>query len=244
MGYTYIILLGFVVLVGISIYLLTRPKSFKGTYQGIIAMLDDRIFPGGEEQKSLGARQLEKLLNGKISNAEAKDLYLSKITLYFFERFDSTNDGLINFLRSQNSSKIDFFDNIKLYDFFSQEYEQYLNMHWQGAYMRFKILKNNIGKAKNYKFVEGNAMFEKISGLYKNDIKGKNIDKIFPESGKDWIKIHSRMSKNIDYKTSVLLDKFFNLNLEICSYTTANGYLVVFFSETGKIRNLKKASYA
>ncbi len=244
MGNYVFIAIGLILILLIAVYFLTRKKSYQKNYRAIIAMLHDRIFPGGEDQQAIGGKALEKLLGNKLSKSDAIDLYTHKITLYFFERFDPTNDGLINYLRSQTNSQIDFFDNIKLYDFFSHEYEQYMNLHWNIPYLRFKVLKNSMGKPENLKFVEGNTAFEKWSGLYKSDLKGKKIDRLFPESYKDWMKLYSKIAKTVDCKTSEYHDKHFNLTLKSLAYSTSNGYLIVFLSETEKIRTLRKVVYA
>ncbi len=74
---------------------------------------------------------------------------------------------------------------------------------------------DNIGEMVDYRFVELNESFEKLTGLKRNDILGKTVLEVLPETESYWIKKYSKVVKTgtpVRYENySKVLDKYFEV---------------------------------
>ncbi|MFP4548825.1 MAG: PAS domain-containing protein [Fidelibacterota bacterium] len=65
------------------------------------------------------------------------------------------------------------------------------------GYALHKIVLDNTGKPVDYKFIEVNEAFEKLTGLKQSEIIGKNVTETIPgvETGEfDWIEFYGKVA--------------------------------------------------
>ncbi len=214
-----------------AILIVLKIKKQPQNFDLIIQHLDEKIFTGGSAQKKEGARQLMELLNSKINIQEAEELYAHKISLFYFERYDSRNDDLILYLTKFENEKVDFFDKIELYNFFSNEHQRYNKQNWVDGYAHHEIILNSRGKAIDYRFLDVNSDFEKLTGLKKSDIIGRTIKQVFPGIEDFWIQVYEKVATKGELKKFEHFDTSLNKYLSVTTYSPRPKQFISFLKE-------------
>ncbi len=235
-GYFYLCV--FIIAV-IVYFVFFREKEKINTHAEILQHLDDKIFTGGEDQKNYGAKQVKKLLNDKINIQEAKELYIQKISLLYFEKYDSRNDNMILHLSKSENSKIDFFDKIELYNFFTQEHLIHNNKNWVDGYAIHDIITNSRGKAVDYRFIDINADFERLTGYKRENIVGLTIKQVSPKIEEFWISTYGDVALNNKLAKFEYFDKSLNKLFAVTAYSPKPKRFISFIKE---IKNTNKTS--
>lgn len=218
-----------IVLSSAAVYIMFMRKStHKFSCDQIIAHLDNKIFPGGKEQKREGALQVKKLLKNKINIQEAEELYVNKIALFYFEKFDSKNEQIIHYLTNYENSKINFFDKIELYDFFTHEHQKYNNQSWTDAYFLSEISLNGRGKPVDYRLLEVNHAFEELTGLERIELIGKTIKQVFPSIDDFWIQTYGEVATKGKLAKFNHFDNVLNKSLDVTSYSPRKNQFISF----------------
>lgn len=94
-----------------------------------------------------------------------------------------------------------------------------------------EIILDKNGLPIDYRFLEANFAFEKITGLKINEIKNKTVKEVFPNTEKYWIDSYGDVAingKNMTFSNySVELDKYFNVNV----YSPLPNHFVTIFTD-------------
>ncbi|MEA3445514.1 MAG: hypothetical protein U9R19_12410 [Bacteroidota bacterium] len=226
-----LIISGILVVAILSWWFIFRSRNQSENYDDILQHLDDKIFPGGETQKKDGGRHVMKLLKNKINIQEAEELYVHKISLFYFEKYDSNNDSLILHLTKFENSKVDFFDKIELYNFFTQEHLRYNKQNWIDGFALHEIILNARGKAVDYRFLDVNADFENLTGLKKTDVIGRTIKQIFPGIDEFWISTYGKVATKGELAKFDHFDQSLNKHFAVSAYSPRPNRFISFLSE-------------
>ena len=96
-----------------------------------------------------------------------------------------------------------------------------------------KIILDKEGKSSDYRFLEVNPAFEKLTGLKRADIIGKTALEVLPGLEKYWIDTYGKVAmtgKPVQFEYySQPLGKYYEVNV----YSPQKGYFVTIFSELG-----------
>lgn len=225
---------GVVVIVAFSYWFLLRKKKRPVDFDKIIEHLDNEIFPGGDAQKKEGARNVKKLLKNKINIQEAEELYVHKISLFYFEKYDSKNDDLILHLTKFENHKLDFFDKIELYNFFAQEHIRYNQQNWVDGYALHEIVLNARGKAVDYRFLDVNLDFERLTGFKKSDVIGHTMKQIFPAIEEFWVSTYEKVALKGELLKFEHFDQSLNKHLSVTAYSPRPKQFISFLKEIEK----------
>jgi PAS domain-containing protein len=223
-----------VISIPVIYFIFFRKKSGSFNCTNVLEHLDEKIFPYGEKQKREGARHVMTLLKNKINIQEAEELYVNKIALFYFEKYDSSNDTIINHLSQFENEKVNFFDKIELYDFFTQEHQKYTNTEWHHAYALHEITLNSKGVAVDYRFLDANLEFEKLTGYSKIDLIGKTIKQLHPSIDDFWINTYGKVATKGELLKFDHFDNGLEKHLDVISYSPKAGRFISFLSEREK----------
>jgi len=227
----------------VMLYFFTK-KKHSVDYQSLISLLDERIFPAGMEQKREGARKIRTILKNKISLQEAEEMYVRKIALFYFEKYDCNNEPLIVYLRMYQNNKINFYESIELHDFFIKEHQTCESILWHEAFARFEIKTDFLGKSKEFIFTEINSEFARLFELEQADIRGKSIKLVSPELNNLLSDhFHDLMKKNLSKKIEHF-DNRIKKQISIVTYSPAKARLITFIKETEKEQSSASARIA
>ena len=99
------------------------------------------------------------------------------------------------------------------------------------AYAVHEIICDDNGNPSNYRFLEANSAFEKMTGLNRADIIGKTVKDIYPEIESSWIDTYGKVAitgKPINFENySEMLDKYFRVSV----FTPQKGKFITLFME-------------
>lgn len=215
----------------ILIYFFSKRRRKSVDYNRLIELLDNRIFPGGAEQKKEGARKIAALLKNRIGLQEAEAMYIRKIALFYFEKYDSNNEALIHFLSHRENSGINFFESIELHNFFIREHQQIETDSWKDAFLRLEIVTQGFRKKYDYTILEVNSQFEKMFNSTQIELNGRSLRlvlKSFDTALADAFQnlCHSLQSQEVEY-----FDNYLNKKVCIVAYPSVKGQIVTFISE-------------
>ena len=105
------------------------------------------------------------------------------------------------------------------------------------GYALHKIVLDGNGKPIDYEFIEVNEVFERLTGLKKENVIGKTVKEITPriESGKfDWISFYGRVAlentREVFDQYSEPLCQFFNVH----AYSPEKEYFITIFTDITK----------
>ncbi len=105
----------------------------------------------------------------------------------------------------------------------------FLNMNSAFAY--HEMIFDNEGNPCNYRFLEINPMFEKLTGLKRENIINKTVLEVLPETEKYWIDTYAMVAmggESINYTNfSSALGRYY----ETLSYSPQKGYFAVTFND-------------
>lgn len=119
-------------------------------------------------------------------------------------------------------------------------YKQLVSEITQGLAVHEIILDNN-GKAVDYRFIDMNSSFEKLTGLKKADCIGKTVRELLPDTEQYWIDKYGLVALTgvpIHFEQySQSLDKYF----EVVAYSPIKGKFATVFSDiTERVINSQK----
>ncbi|MCF8294447.1 MAG: hypothetical protein K9I34_00150 [Bacteroidales bacterium] len=223
----------FLVAVALIVFVFRKWKQKAFDFQTLLALLDYRIFPGGVEQKKEGARKIKSILKNKITLNEAEELFIHKISLFYFEKYDSKNEELIHFLRSYKSPSVNFFESIELHDYFVKEHQRCQKETWHEAFACFEVQHSRSVRQRDFIFQECNSEFLKLFELENTNLNGKSLFQASTDLG-------TRLSDYLQDLTvkrqSIKFDQF-DTNLKkqmtVVAYSSVKGKVVTFISESG-----------
>jgi PAS domain S-box-containing protein len=113
------------------------------------------------------------------------------------------------------------------------------------AYAHHSIILDENGQGVDFKFLEINPEFEKITGLKRDSLIGKSVLEVFPQTEKKWIDIYARVALTGNEERFInfsgALDKFF----EVYAFSPAYGeFSTLFYDVTDReIANEKMTVY-
>lgn len=116
-----------------------------------------------------------------------------------------------------------------------RRYRQIFNQMLSG-YALHEIIFDSRNTPCDYRFIEVNPAFEKLTGLKREGIIGKTILEVLPETERHWIEIYGSVAQTQDpiqfEHYSGALNKYF----EITAFSPQPGYFAVIFNDiTGRI---------
>ena len=226
-----IIAVSIIIVSALVYWFFLRKKDHGNNYDEIIKHLDEKIFPGGDKQKKEGARQVMHLLKNKINIQEAEELYIQKISLFYFEKYDSKNYDLIHHLTKFENSKVDFFDKIELYNYFAHEHIRYSQQNWVDGFALHEIVLNSKGKAVDYRYLDINQDFENLTGLKKSEVIGRTVRQVFPGIEDFWIKSYGNVAVKGDLAKFEHFDQSLNKKLSVTAYSPRPKQFISFIKE-------------
>ncbi len=217
----------------IFVYFFLKRKKTVIDYQRLCELLDPRIFPGGPEQKKEGARKIRAILKNKISLNEAEEMFARKISLFYFEKYDSNNEELIQFLRSYQNSKVNFFESIELHDFFVKEHQRCEKENWNEAFARFEIQISRSVRKCDFIFQECNPEFLKVFDFENTNLNGKSL---FMASSDLGTRLTDHLQDLTVKRQSIKFDQFdsrLKKQMSVVAYSSLKGKLVTFITVSG-----------
>lgn len=105
------------------------------------------------------------------------------------------------------------------------------------GYALHKIVLDEKGKIVDYLFLEVNSVFEKLTGLKKENIINKKVTAVFPQikdENFDWMSLYSKVALTED---EISFEQYFQplkTWYNIRAHSPENGYIVTTFSEVSK----------
>ncbi|MDD3052733.1 MAG: PAS domain S-box protein, partial [Candidatus Cloacimonetes bacterium] len=108
------------------------------------------------------------------------------------------------------------------------------------GFVLHEIIKDEKGRPCNYRFLEINPAFEKMTGLHAEDIRGKTFYELYPKGNPKIVEKYGRIAitgnpeEFTDYNPA--FDKYYN----IYSYSPRPGQFAAIFTDITDLINLKK----
>jgi PAS domain S-box-containing protein len=117
-----------------------------------------------------------------------------------------------------------------------QSEEQYRSLftHMINGFARHKVLFDGHGKPVDYKFLEINRAFEKLTGLKQKDIIGKRVTEVLPGIEKDpfdWIAKYGRVAKTGEPARLETYSDLLKRWYSIIAYSPEKDYFVTVFED-------------
>jgi len=108
------------------------------------------------------------------------------------------------------------------------------------AFALHEMIYDEYGKPIDYRYLEINSSFEKMTGLQKNDVVGKTVLQIMPNTEKSWIDMFAKVVYT-GHPTSFQnysreLDRYY----EGCVYKQQEGQFAVIFTEISEFKKIEK----
>jgi PAS domain S-box-containing protein len=114
--------------------------------------------------------------------------------------------------------------------------------HMLDGFVYYRVLLDENGQAVGTRFLEINAAFERLTGLKREDVIGKNIQAL-PEGGGDfdWVEVYSKVvasgGEGVTYEQYVVpLHKWFTIS----AYSPRKGYLATIFKDITQRKQAKE----
>jgi PAS domain S-box-containing protein len=123
--------------------------------------------------------------------------------------------------------------------------KQQILMNAKESFVLRRMILDEESQVKDFEFIEVNKAFEEIVGIKKNNILGKRVLEIFPDTEKRWFSFFDRVLKEnkqmkiIDY--SRCLDKYFEVN----AYPIDDNFIATLTSDvTNLVKQEKELEFA
>jgi diguanylate cyclase (GGDEF)-like protein/PAS domain S-box-containing protein len=147
-------------------------------------------------------------------------IVISILSVIFIER-------MISFKKQKH-----FIENKNRYDLLFNNMTQGFALH--------KIITDKKGKPIDYKYIDVNPAFEKLTGLKAEDIVGKNVKKVLPNTEQYWIDAYGEVAltgKSSHFENfSSEINKYF----EIWAFSPQKGQFAVVFLDVTKRKIIEK----
>jgi len=105
------------------------------------------------------------------------------------------------------------------------------------GYAYHRIISDDEGIPCEYEFIEGNASFEKITGLNRSDMLGRRVPRIVPGikcSEINWVELYEDIEINGDKREFELFSKSLNKWYRVNVHSSEKNYLLTRFIDTSK----------
>lgn len=117
-----------------------------------------------------------------------------------------------------------------------KRFQNIINAMCEG-YAIHEIICNDDGKPSNYRFLEVNSTFEKMTGLNREEIIGRTVKEVLPGIDSSWIEVYGEVAltgEPANFENyAEMLDKYFRVSV----FTPEIGKFITLFTE---ITDLKK----
>lgn len=111
-----------------------------------------------------------------------------------------------------------------------QDY-QHLFQQMLDGFAVHEIICNDEGEPIDYRFLDVNPAFEKLTGVKREDVIGRTVLEVFPETERIWIEKYGKVALHGSYEFfenySVAVDKFF----EVTAFRPAEGQFACIFQD-------------
>lgn len=118
--------------------------------------------------------------------------------------------------------------------FESKEHYRLLNYSMLNGYALHEMIFDNQGKPVDYRFIEVNPAFEELTGLKAENILGKTVMEVLPETEKYWIETYGQVvltGKTIRFENyHHTLERYF----EVVAFTPRPNHFAVVFTDITK----------
>lgn len=121
----------------------------------------------------------------------------------------------------------------------SEEKYRLLFENMSAAFALHKIILDENGNPCNYLFVEFNEMFEKLTGLKKQDTIGKTVLDVLPNTEKYWIETYGKVALTGKPHHFTNYSKELDKHFEIQTYSPKQNYFAVTFNDVTNETNTK-----
>lgn len=103
------------------------------------------------------------------------------------------------------------------------------------GYAHHRMIVNAQGKAVDYKFLEINPEFEKITGLKREKLLGKTVFEVFPQTEMYWIDRYSKVAFTGKEERFVNFSSDMNRYFEVYAFSPAEGeFSTLFYDVTDR----------
>jgi PAS domain S-box-containing protein len=120
-----------------------------------------------------------------------------------------------------------------------------LLMNAQEAFALHRMVLDDLGRPVDYIYLAVNAAFEKITGLKGEDIIGKTVLEVLPDTEKYWIDIFGEVALERTSRSVVNYSKAFDKYYEVRAYPTEHlEFAVLFMDVTERLHNENKLKHA
>ncbi|MEM5769607.1 MAG: PAS domain-containing protein, partial [Bacillota bacterium] len=109
------------------------------------------------------------------------------------------------------------------------------------GYMLLEMMKNAENEPDDHKIIEINTVFEAIVGVSRDEVIGKTVRQVLPESGESWLKIAKNMTQT---ETAARFE--FRLgntgrHFLISAFNFSHDKTIIFFTETTLEKKVRDA---
>jgi PAS domain S-box-containing protein len=119
------------------------------------------------------------------------------------------------------------------------EYKELFSTMTNGFVLHELITDNN-GEPADYRFLKVNKAFENMTGLSAEQIKGRTMLEVFPDSGKYLIKRYGRVAMTGIPDEFNNYNPYLNRHYHVYSYCPKIGHFAAIFTEITELMELKK----
>jgi PAS domain S-box-containing protein len=105
------------------------------------------------------------------------------------------------------------------------------------AFALHEIIFNEDGVPVDYRFLDANPFFEKLTGLSRNEIVGKTVLEVLPATEPEWIQRYAHVAQTGEVENFVAYSQQFDRYFEVHAYSPESGkFATVFLDITERIR--------
>lgn len=111
---------------------------------------------------------------------------------------------------------------------------RYLFNYMNSAFAYHQIIFDGQGEPVNYRFLEVNQAFEKMTGSKAENIVGELLTEVFPDTSKDsvdWIALYGKVNKTGESRVFESYSAAFKKWFKISAYTPQEGYFATVFED-------------
>ncbi|SDY62653.1 PAS domain S-box protein [Tindallia californiensis] len=113
----------------------------------------------------------------------------------------------------------------------SEEKYQLLYNTMKQAMAYHQIITDEEGNPRDYLFLEVNNAFERHTGLKKEELIGKTVLEVLPETEKEWIERYGNVALSGKSEHFIQFSKALNRYYEVDAYCPKTGYFAVLFND-------------
>jgi PAS domain S-box-containing protein len=155
----------------------------------------------------------------------------SKKQMLITARMYGQSAHLINMLRNIKSPSVTLSES-------EEKYRALFNCMTEGFALH-EIITNDQGTPVDYRFVEINPSFERLTATRKEDIIGKTVLEIFPDIEKVWIERYGRIALTGTPESFIDYNKDTERWYDVSAYSPAHGQFACVFSDVTAVKQLE-----